>query len=81
MSNTLFSKQECTYCLSGWGGWSYLVEMPIVMESVQRNTPQQPTCQDLWRRSTPEDDLQCPLVSMDHRQAWLAQYCGDKLAT
>ena len=78
MSHTLFSKYECIYSLSGWGGWSYLVEMPIVMESIQRNTPQQPTCQG---RSTPESDLQCPLVSMDHRQAWLAQYCGGKLAT
>ena len=46
--------------MHGWGGWSYLVEMPIVMESVQKNhsTPQQPVLQGVWRGSTPESDLQ-----------------------
>ena len=57
--------------MHGWGGWSYLVEMPIVMESVQKNhsTPQQPVLQGVWRGSTPESDLQCPPVSIDYRQA------------
>ena len=59
--------------MGGVVGAIYLVEMPIVMESIQKNhsTPQQPILQGVWRGSTPESDLQCSPVSTDYRQARL----------